>query len=470
MNLPTKPLAWQVLRVGRRTCALLLGAALATATADETAPTTATGGAFTHTEYSADAFLQPGPLADEKQRKTYRDGLEALEQRWVPPFLSGGPWGRGPLSNAETCADCHAHNGRGRAPNTADEPLRSVLVRLSVPGNDARGGPKPHPAYGDQFNHLGVDTRVAGEGEVYVTWQAKEAKFADAEIIALRAPKLEFKQLRYGPLGAETLLSVRIAPQLVGLGLLEAIPEGTILALAQQQDKPHGVKGKPNMVWDFAAKRIVLGRFGLKANQPSLSQQIMAAFHADIGITSELFPEETCSPTQRDCAAMIPAGRPELLSNQFTPLLFFLRANAVPARRNQADADVRRGERLFATAGCSACHIPELKTGDYPGLNALSNQNIRPYTDLLLHDMGEDLADGRPDYLASGREWRTAPLWSIGLLTQVTGATDLLHDGRARNTAEAIVWHGGEASYSREAFLHMSKEERAALLKFLESL
>jgi CxxC motif-containing protein (DUF1111 family) len=287
------------------------------------------GGAFTHSHFGPEAFLQPGPLADDRQRKTFADGIDALKQRWVPPFLSGGPWGRGPLSNAEACTDCHANNGRGRAPEGAGGPLRSMLVRLSVPGDDGHGGPKAHPAYGSQFNHVGVDDQVAPEGEIRVTWQDKTVQFADGESLTLRTPKIQFEQLSHGPLGPDTMVSVRIAPQLVGLGLLDAIPEATIVALAQRE-KPHGIGGKPNRVWDLMGKRMVVGRLGLKANQPSIAQQVMAAFHGDLGVTSELFPEESCTPVQRACAAMMPGGRPELLSNQFNPLVFFLRANAVP--------------------------------------------------------------------------------------------------------------------------------------------
>jgi CxxC motif-containing protein (DUF1111 family) len=223
-------------------------------------------------------------------------------------------------------------------------------------------------------------------------------------------------------------------------------------------------------VWDIAEQRTVLGRFGLKANQPNLAQQTLTAFHQDLGVTSYMYPEENCTPVQAACAESPSGGHPELGLSHLNSLLLFLRAAAPPARRDIDDPGVRQGERLFREAACSVCHIPEIRTGNYDVLPAASNRVIQPYTDLLLHEMGDALADGRPDYLASGSEWRTAPLWGLGLRQLVSGQTGLLHDGRARDVAEAILWHGGEAEWSRERYLRMSQAERALLMKFLNSL
>jgi CxxC motif-containing protein (DUF1111 family) len=453
-----------------RLSGLVAASAVLLATAADLDPRALSAGVFTTSAMDAAAYSQSGPLlAGEKAAKRFSDGHDALNQRWVLPFLAGGPWGRGPVSNGEACADCHLNNGRGRAPTTAEEPMRSMLVRLSVAGDDGHGGPAPHPQYGGQLNYQGVPERVPGEGEAHVIWQERTVAFADGEETSLRMPKIELRSLSFGPLGESVMISPRVAPPLIGLGLLEAVPDAAILALAKQ-DKPHGIKGKANLVWDVAGKRTTLGRFGLKANQPNLAQQIMAAFHEDLGITSDLFPEENCRPAQKACQELIPGGRPELLANQFNPLLFYLRANAVPARRSVDDPEVQRGEQLFKEAACAVCHQPEMKTGAYEALPELSQQTIHPYTDLLLHDMGEDLADRRPDYRAGGGEWRTPPLWGLGLLKTVSGHTELLHDARARNASEAILWHGGEGAYSREAFRNMSKAERSVLLKFLDSL
>jgi CxxC motif-containing protein (DUF1111 family) len=427
------------------------------------------GGLFTTQVQDASAYRQTIAFADEKRRLQFVDGFGSLAQKWVMPFLPTGVWGRGPLSNAESCLGCHVNSGRGAAPANADEPLRSMLVRISVPGKDANGGPVPHPRYGHQINYLGVAGEVNGEGEVYVAWQEKTVAFADGETAALRVPTLKIDQLAYGPLGDDVAFSPRVSPPLIGLGLLEAIPDATLEALASAA-KPHGINGKANRVWDIAAKRPAIGRFGLKASHPNLSQQIMAAFLEDMGVTSNLFPLENCTPVQKSCREAFSAPQPELGPNQFVPLLFYVRANAVPARRNVDDPEVKRGAVLFKNAACAVCHVPELRTGEYAPIPEISDQVIRPYSDLLLHDMGEDLADHRDDYAATGNEWRTPPLWGLGLTQTVNGHTHLLHDGRARNATEAILWHGGEGSYSRDAFLNMTKADRIALLRFLNSL
>jgi CxxC motif-containing protein (DUF1111 family) len=423
----------------------------------------------TGTLVTAEAYRQILPAADRKLVKQFEEGRIASERRWSVPFEPGLLWGRGPVSNGEGCSDCHPKNGRGRPPGNPDEPMRSMLVRLSIPGDDGHGGPKPHPDYGGQLNYQGVERRVPGEGEAHVIWTERRIVFADGESVVLRAPRVEFRRLAFGPLGGEVMTSTRIAPALIGLGLLEAVPEELILSLAQRE-RPHGIGGKPNYVWDNAAQRTVLGRFGLKANQPNLTQQTLTAFHQDLGVTSAMYPDENCMPVQTACREQPSGGRPELNPDHLNALVFYLRAAAAPARRDLHDSDVTEGERLFIDAACAACHVPELRTGIYQAVPAASNSIIHPYTDLLLHDMGEALGDGRPDYRAGGREWRTAPLWGLGLLKIVGKQTALLHDGRARDVIEAILWHGGEAEWSRDAFLQMTRAQRDLLVKFLYSL
>jgi CxxC motif-containing protein (DUF1111 family) len=443
------------------TCTLTVGAEQSTG--DRSVPP------MTTSIVSAEAYRQVLRAVDEDVAKRFEEGLLAFDRRWTVPFEHGLFWGRGPVSNGEGCSDCHFKNGRGKPPSNSDDPMRSMLVRLSVPGDDGHGGPKPDPNYGGQLNFQGVPRRVPGEGEAYVVWAEKPVAFPDGETIVLRTPRYEFKQLAFGPLNAEVMTSVRLAPALIGLGLLEAIPEEDVLALAKQ-NKPHGIRGKPNYVWDITAQRIVLGRFGLKANQPNLAQQTLTAFHQDLGVTSYMYPEENCIPIQSACKESPSGGQPELGSSHLSALLLFLRAAAPPAPRDIEDADVREGERLFREAACSICHVPELKTGAYDALPTASNKVIHPYTDLLVHDMGDALADGRPDYAASGSEWRTAPLWGLGLRQLVSEQTGLLHDGRARDIGEAILWHGGEAEWSRIQYIQMPRAQRAALVKFVSSL
>lgn len=356
-----------------------------------------------------------------------------------------------------------------------------MLVRLSIPGTTKEGGPNPHPVYGDQLQNRGMLDRVPAEGRAIFNYSTREVSLADGEKVNLRAPKVEFQDLQFGELGKDTMISPRVAPAVVGLGLLEGVPEATILDIAKEQEKL-GVPGRPNYVWDYEAEQTVLGRFGWKANQPSLRQQTAGAFLGDIGATTSLFPEENCPAVQKQCREVPSASkcggqggctgnyRPEVVPSRLTNITLYLQALAVPARRNVNDAEVRRGEDLFASAKCSVCHRPQLRTGAKTAIPAAADLVIHPYTDLLLHDMGENLADGRPDYKANGREWRTPPLWGIGLLRIVNGHSDLLHDGRARNVTEAILWHGGQAGSSREVFRTMPKADREALVRFVESL
>jgi CxxC motif-containing protein (DUF1111 family) len=466
--------------------ALLLGACTATSlvasNVDTLDPWALSAGSFTTADSGPAAFSLPIAMLDQEQMGVFTAGKGQFNEAWVVAPEPGGVWGLGPTFNEDRCAHCHENNGRAGAPADHGNVERGMLVRLSIPGADAHGGPLPHPAYGDQLQNRGVPRRVPAEGQVVVTYETSEVSFADGEKVVLRKPKLEFRELQFGELGPNILTSPRIAPAMVGMGLLEAVPDQTILALAKEQAQ-RGVNGRANYVWDVENEQVVLGRFGWKANQPNIRQQTAAAFLGDIGATSYLFPEENCPSVQAKCLELPSASkcggqggctgnqyRPEVVPSRLSNITFYLQALAVPARRNADDPRVKRGEELFAQANCSACHVPELKTGPKPALRAAANQIIRPYTDLLLHDMGEELADGRPDFKAGPRDWRTAPLWGIGLLKTVNGHRDLLHDGRARDITEAILWHGGEAEKSREAFRDMPKADREALVRFVEAL
>ena len=312
---------------------------------------------------------------------------------------------------------------------------------------------------------------VPPEGRVAVTYEEMPGTYGDGEPYSLRKPTYTFTDLRYGPMHPETRLSPRVAPAMVGLGLLEAVPAAALLALADPDDADgDGISGRANRVWDKARRQTVPGRFGWKANQPSVAQQVAGAFLGDIGITSSLFPDENCPPVAVACRQALNGGSPELSDALLGHVVFYSRTLAVPARRGVQQADVRRGRQLFDAAQCGACHTPTLRTGAVPDLPDLSAQVIHPYTDLLLHDMGAGLADGRPDFEATGSEWRTPPLWGIGLVETVNRHTYFLHDGRARNLAEAILWHGGEAEASKEYFRRLPRADREALLQFLRSL
>lgn len=429
------------------------------------------GGAFTTQDAGRDAYQQISwDRVPEEQRGAVAAGRSLVRQTWViPPSADPLIAGLGPTYNRPSCLSCHARNGRGQPPLSAAEPMRSMLVRLSVPGEDDHGGPLPEPAYGDQLNEFGIPG-VPGEGEAWLEWTTHSEHLADGTEVELRRPAVRFRKLAFGAMDPQVLTSPRVAPPLFGLGLLEAVPESALLAIAEEQRRAgKGIAGKPNRVWDLARGETALGRFGWKANQPSLRQQIAAALAGDMNITTELFPIHDCPPLQTACRAV--AGQhPEVSATSLDEMTLYHQFLAVPARRNSDDAKVPDGGRLFASAGCASCHRPRLVTGSFPPNPALAHQTIHPYTDLLLHDMGEGLADHRPDYRAGGRQWRTPPLWGLGLLEQVNEHRTLLHDGRARNLLEAILWHGGEASAAKEAVRRMNAEEREMLLAFLRSL
>ena len=418
---------------------------------------------------SSEAFSQPVPGLSDTEREQFFRGRILVRQSWVvAPSKDEQFDGLGPLYNRLACISCHPRNGRGQPPETADERMLSMLVRLSVPGKDAHGGPKPHPAYGGQLNEEGIPG-VPGEGRATLRWhEVSTVALAGGEKVSLRKPQIKFAELAYGPIDG-VLTSPRVGEQMVGMGYLDAVTEATLEGMAKEA-KPDGVKGRVNRVWNPETQRMEAGRFGYKSNMPTLRAQSAGAFNGDIGITSPLFPDENCTSVQKACQQAPNGGSPELSAMQLDDVEFYLAHLVVPSRRIADSAKVSRGETAFAQAGCAACHRPELKTDPTWRFPRLAGQTIHPYTDLLVHDMGKGLSDRRPDGLANGSEWRTSPLWGLGLTAAVSESGFYLHDGRARSLVEAIVWHGGEAKTARDRFVRMGKEERDALLAFLNSL
>jgi CxxC motif-containing protein (DUF1111 family) len=433
------------------------------------------GGAATVFDTGTRAFARPVPRLSPEHEDEFFVGNALFNRGWIiAPASVTAMDGLGPVFNATNCSACHLRDGRGRPPEGPDEPFESMLIRLSVPGAGQHGEPLGEPRYGGQLQGKAIPG-VPAEGRARVSYEEVPGSFADGEPYALRRPRYAIEDLGYGPMAADVLMSPRVGQHLVGLGLLEAVPEETVYALADADDRDgDGISGRPNVVWDLVAQRTALGRFGWKANQPSLQQQTAGAFNGDIGITSALFPAESCTPSQTACREA-PRGapgdeEPQLRDPHLESVVSYVSTLAVPARRRIDDPAVRRGKAVFGEIGCASCHTPVLRTGQHPDFPELSDQKIRPFTDLLLHDMGPDLADGRPDFAASGSEWRTPPLWGLGLVQTVNRHRYLLHDGRARGFAEAILWHGGEGEASREAFRHLPRVDREALIAFLESL
>ena len=436
------------------------------------------GGATTVFDKSRNAFSLPAGNLGILRRDSFFIGNAFFKQPWVSsPASTKARDGLGPLFNTNTCQSCHAKDGRGRPPKTEDEDFLSMLVRLSIPATtDAhrealiKDGSIAEPNYGGQIQNRAIQG-IKPEGQPRLSYQEITGNFSDGEAYTLIKPTLTIADLAYGELHPDTMMSVRTTPAMIGLGLLDAISDEDILKNADPDDtNKDGISGRVNKVWDASEQKTVIGRFGWKANQPNLSQQVMGAFHGDIGLTSELFQNENCTPVQTDCARAPNGGTPEVPKKIMDTVVFYSSTLGVPARRNTKTEAAIKGQQLFATAGCASCHTPSFTTAKHDSIPELSRQKIAPYTDLLLHDMGSELADNRPDYLATGREWRTPPLWGIGLVETVNAHTRFMHDGRARNLSEAILWHGGEGENAKQRYVEMSKSDRDALITFLETL
>lgn len=359
-----------------------------------------------------------------------------------------------------------------------------MFLRLSVPPRDDADraalagyliGAVPEPTYGGQLQNFSIPGQTA-EGKMHVDYAEEPVALAGGETASLRSPAYSVDNLGYGPMQPGTMMSPRVAPPMIGLGLLEAVADADILAIADPEDRDgDGISGKPNWSFDTEAGKLRLGRFGWKAGQPSVSQQNAHAFAGDIGIASAVSPEPwgDCTPAQtacRDAPHGAAAGETEIGKTLLDKVAFYARNLAVPVRRDVAAPEVLAGKALFHSAGCPACHRPTFRTQTEGIAPEQAGQLIRPYTDLLLHDMGEGLADNRPEGAADGREWRTPPLWGIGLTETVSGHTFFLHDGRARSLLEAVLWHGGEARPARDAVVAMPPGDRARLIAFLNSL
>jgi CxxC motif-containing protein (DUF1111 family) len=443
------------------------------------------GGDNSTTTLTTNAFSKPSVLLKGSHRADFKVGNSFFKNPWVvAPASTDARDGLGSLFNVNACQSCHIKDGRGHAPADASDRADSMLIRLSIlPQNEAqqallaagKTASIAEPNYGGQFQDQSV-FGVKPEGRIAVTWEDVKVQFADGEVVTLRKPHFELQNLAYGELHKDTKMSPRVAPPMIGLGLLEAIDAQDILAQVDESDANNdGISGRANWVVDVQTGDLVLGRFGWKAGQPTLKQQSAGAFNGDMGLTTSLFPNENCTPSQHACLKAPTGGRngaPEVSDEILGTVEFYSQNLAVPVRRDADNPDVLKGKALFYDAGCTSCHTPAYRTSKADTVDKhLRDQVIFPYTDMLLHDMGEALSDGgHTEFLAQGEEWRTPPLWGIGMTETVNGHTEFLHDGRARNVMEAVLWHGGEAEQSKQRVLTFTKEQRAQLVKFLNSL
>ncbi|MEE2749567.1 MAG: di-heme oxidoredictase family protein [Pseudomonadota bacterium] len=429
-------------------------------------------------------FDMPVTSLSAQQKSDFYAGRALAHQPWVTaPASTSARDGLGPLFNARSCLGCHIEGGRGTLPTDDSEPVFTAFVRLSIPGESIESGSVPEPTYGHQVqtqatglkSQLGLPTGpgdLRAEADLRVIWEETPFKYPDNTVVTLGRPRIDLRDIAYGPMHPETLFSLRQAPAMFGVGLIEAIRQSDIDRLADPEDlNQDGISGRVNQVWSVSDGAVSYGRFGWKANRPDIETTVAAAFADDIGISNTLFPVQPCTEAQPLCLKQ-PTGNNqdgvELPDDLLTLTVEFLRHTGVPAARLSKDHEA--GEQLFHSIGCQQCHQPSFVTSDDASAVHLAGQKIWPYSDLLLHDMGNGLADNRPDYAASGHEWRTAPLWGIGLQKNTGKTLSLLHDGRARSVEEAIIWHGGEALRSRNAFVELDKQDRQQLINFVEAL
>lgn len=443
------------------------------------------GAATVRRRTNADAFSLPSATMDFEGELNFKVGNGLFRKLWVSsPSSTLASDGLGPLYNARSCQRCHLKDGRGHPPEGPEDSAVSMFLRVSIPGQNSALTREiegylatlPDPTYGTQLQDFSLPGHPA-EYRLDITYEDIPVPLSGGETAHLRKPTYRAVDLGYGPLHPAAMLSPRVAPQMIGLGLLEAIPAADILAGADPDDRDgDGISGRANVVWSVEFDQPMLGRFGLKAGAPTVREQSAAAFAGDIGLSTDLFPGGwgECTPAQSACRAA-PHGDDDLrgveVDAQALDLVTFYSRNlAVPVRVEAHEPLVLRGKKVFFDTGCNGCHRPAFVTHRLPDQPEQSFQLIWPYSDMLLHDMGSGLADGRPEARATGTEWRTPPLWGIGLTKQVSGHTYFLHDGRARSLLEAILWHGGEAQSQRDAVTAMSPDDRAALIRFLESL
>ena len=450
---------------------------------------------------SAESYSKPSSNLTASRKGHFFIGNAFFRQPWViAPASTDSRDGLGALFNVAACQSCHVKDGRGHAPMTSDDDADSLLIRLAMPATTDEQRQQlqnsliekvVHPMYGGQLQDRGIQG-VPAEARIAVQWTDKPVTFADGHIETLRAPTFNLTKPGYGAFDDDLMVSPRVALPMIGLGLLEQIPDEAIKKQAvDNKNSTNGdISGKFNWVMDPQTGKHALGRFGWKAGQTKLITQNQSAFNEDMGLTSNIRPHESCMPTQTACMNATTGadeqgnGKPPVEVNDEVAKFveFYTRNLAVPHRRDADDTLVLAGKKRFYDMGCQSCHTPryQLPKTDDDHLEQ-HGQVIYPYTDLLLHDMGDDLADRtiagklpakniQVEFLANSYEWRTPALWGIGLAQTVDPQATFLHDGRARTLMEAVLWHGGEAQKQQQKVLKLDKQGRSELNAFLQSL
>ena len=417
------------------------------------------------------SLLKPvNNLTDEDYDK-FMLGKSFFTIPWVEaPSVTTARDGLGPLFNANSCISCHPSNGRGVLFNKDGFVSRSLIAKLSIKSNDLKEhkeslkykGFVPNGIYGEQLS-INAIHGIDFEGKIKVDFEELDITFPDGEKQVLLKPKYSLENLNYGVISNDTNISYRLASTLNGVGLIELILDNDILKNVDENDSNRdGISGKANYVYSNITKKEELGKYTWKAGVYSLKEQIASAAHNDMGLTTSIFPYENCTSVQKECNNAPKArNKIDLPDERLDAITFYLKN--LKAYSPKITNEYKEGLEIFEQISCAKCHISSFETK--------KGFKVYPYSDFLLHDMGEELSDGKVEFMALAQEWRTAPLWGLALHEKINKEKPrLLHDGRARSFQEAILWHGGEALNSKENYMNLPKEKREKLLKFLEEL
>ena len=448
--------------------------------ADTFADPSLPGGETSNQVENKNSFSLSSRNLEEHMRINFLVGNALFERMWEDSSISKNiaQDGLGPFFSARSCESCHINDGRGHIPLTNKEDKISVVIQISQNIEQSNDYIKniEDDIYGGQISEFAVKD-VLKEADIIIDYKYSLEMYEDGRVVELRRPIIKIDNLNYGDFNESTTFSARIAQPMIGLGLIEHIGDQSLLMNEDIDDTNNdGVSGKANKVWDIQREKLAIGRFGWKAAQPSVYQQTADAFYHDMGLSNKLYSNPfNCTSKQEECAKAISGNSEEyddreVSNDQLDLVTFYSSQLGVPVRRNITAENVKKGKEIFFALNCNSCHVESFTTGDSgPHVN-LNNQIIYPYSDFLLHDMGESLSDGVSEFLAQGSEWRTPPLWGIGLTNIVSDEYGYLHDGRARTIEEAILWHGGEAKEIIQNYKKLKKSEVNQLLSFINSL
>ena len=438
------------------------------------------GGETSNQVENKNSFSLSSRNLEEHMRINFLVGNALFERMWEDSSISKNiaKDGLGPFFSARSCESCHINDGRGHIPLTNKEDKISVVIQISQNIEQSNDYIKniDDDTYGGQISEFAVKD-VLKEADIIVDYKYSLEMYEDGRVVELRRPIIKIDNLNYGEFNESTTFSARIAQPMIGLGLIEHISDQSLLMNEDIDDtNKDGVSGKANKVWDIQKEKLAIGRFGWKSAQPSVYQQTADAFYHDMGLSNKLYSNPfNCTSKQEECTKAISGNSEEyddleVSSDQLDLVTFYSSQLGVPVRRSINAENVKKGKEIFFALNCNSCHVESFTTGDSGSHVNLNNQIIYPYSDFLLHDMGESLSDGVSEFLAQGSEWRTPPLWGIGLTNIVSDEYGYLHDGRARTIEEAILWHGGEAKEIIQNYKKLKKIEVNQLLSFINSL